>query len=91
MTKDERREYMRNYRAENRDQINANKNYWRKRNPEKVKAHAKKAYEKHKDDPEYKAMKNQNFKRWRNNHRAEYNAYQRAYYQRKKLAERSGT
>lgn len=43
MTKDERREYMRNYREENRDQINANKNYWRKRNPDKVKAHAKKS------------------------------------------------
>lgn len=40
MTKDERREYMRNYRAENRDQINANKRYWLKRNPEKVKAQA---------------------------------------------------
>ena len=90
MTKDERREYMRNYRAENREQINANKRYWLKRNPEKVKAQAKKAYEKHKNEPEYKARQAKVQKRWRENNREKWNAYYREYYKRKKLAERSG-
>ena len=91
MTKDERREYMRNYRAENRDRINANKRYWLKRNPEKVKAQAKKDYQKHKDDAEYKAKQYKAWKRWHESHKEQFNAYQREYYQRKKLAERSGT
>ena len=94
MTQDERREYMRNYRAENRDQINANKRYWYMRNPEKAKAQAKKdnakAYAKHKNDPEYKAKRNEYAKRWRENSRDKYNAYYRKYYRQKKLAERSG-
>jgi hypothetical protein len=89
-TKEERAEYNKRYREENREKINANMRYWRKHNPEKVKEYAKKnnksQYEKHKDNPKYKAMIRENYNRWRNNHRAEYNAYQREY--RRKLAER---
>jgi hypothetical protein len=93
MTKEERREYMRNYRAENREQINANKRYWLKRNPEKVKAQAKKdnakAYEKCKNDPERMAKRREATKRWQENNRDKWNAYCRERYHKKKLAERS--
>lgn len=91
-TKEYRAEYMKNYRAENRDQINANKRYWLKHNPEKVKAQAKKDnkkfYEKHKNDPKYKARNAESTKRWRENNRDKWNAYCRERYHRKKLAER---
>ena len=92
-TKEYRAEYMKKYRAENREQINANKRYWLKRNPEKVKAQAKKdnakAYEKHKDNPEFKAKNIANSMRWQKENRERVNAYQRERYRRKKLAERS--
>jgi hypothetical protein len=93
MTKEELAEYQKKYREEHREQINANKRYWYKRNPEKAKEQAKKdnakAYAKHKNDPEYKAKRNEYAKRWRDNNRDKYNAYYRKYYRQKKLAERS--
>lgn len=36
MTKEERAEYMKKYRDENREQINANKRYWYKQNRERL-------------------------------------------------------
>lgn len=94
MTPEEKKAYAKAYREEHREQIVANQRYWRKHNPEKVKAQAKKdnakAYEKHKNDPEYKAKRNDAVKRWQKNNRDKWNAYCREYYKRKKLAERSG-
>lgn len=93
MTKEELAEYQKKYREEHRAQINANKRYWRKHNPEKAKVQAKKdnakAYEKCKNDPKYKAKRNEYAKRWRENNRDKWNAYCRERYHKKKLAERS--
>ena len=93
MTKEELAEYHKKYREEHREQINANKRYWYKRNPEKAKAQAKrdnaKAYAKHKNDPERMAKRRESTKRWREKNRDKWNAYCREYYNRKKLAERS--
>ena len=88
-TKEYRAEYMKKYREKNREQINANKRYWLKRHPERASEDSRKYYEKHKGDPKYKAQRNEAYKRWRDNHRDEWNAYQREYYRLKKLAERS--
>lgn len=89
MTKEERAEYHKKYREEHREQINANQRYWRKHNPEKVKKQAKKdnakAYEKRKNDPEFKAMQNQRWKKWYDNNRDKFNAYCRERYHQKKF------
>ena len=81
MTKEERAVYMRRYRAEHREQINANRRYWYKQNR---KLHPKK--EKVKLTPtEYQRM-------WYEKNRNRWNAYQNQYQKarRKALAERSG-
>lgn len=44
--KEARREYMRKYRAENRDRLNAQRREWNKKNPDKVRMYKENYFEK---------------------------------------------
>lgn len=99
-TKEERAEYMKKYREEHRDQLNANKRYWYKQNRERLVKKQREAYtgekrekhlvyirayyEKHKDDPEYKARNRENQRRWQEKNSERLNAYKREQYRAKK-------
>lgn len=83
--KEKHREYMRNYRREHRDEINANARLRYRRDPERYRNYWRKTYEQAKDTPEYK-LKNRTYqKAWREKNREKYNTYQREYYRRKAL------
>ena len=54
-TKEHRAEYMKRYRAENKEQIRANKRYWLDRHREENRQYQRDRYQNNKDDPEYMA------------------------------------
>lgn len=54
-TKRERREYMREYRKKNREQIRENQRQWRERNPEKVAAYQERYWTKRAQKEQEKA------------------------------------
>ena len=89
MTKEERKEYMKKYRQEHREQINANRRYWAAQNLERYREYnrrnSKAYYERHKDDPEFKAKCKESSKRWVENNRDRWNAYQTERYKRKAI------
>lgn len=90
-TKEEIAEYQRKYVAEHREEINANARYRYKKNPEvmdKQHKRMKAYYEKHKNDPEYKARVLENVKRYREKNRERIKAYQRERYRARKENER---
>ena len=89
MTKEELAEYQKKYREEHREQINANKRYWYKRNRDKVREYQREYHKKRKDEPEYKAKRKESVKRYRENNRDKFNASCRERYHRKKLEERN--
>ena len=82
-TKEERAAYMKKYREEHREELNANRRYNRQRHPERAKAVSKAYYERHKNDPEYKKRAKENTKRWIANNRDYWNAYCKDYRLRK--------
>ncbi len=92
MTKEERKVYMKKYRQEHREQINANRRYWAAQNIERYReynrrnAHA--YYEKHKDDPEFKAKLKEASKKWVEKNRERNRAYQRERYRQKAIEQR---
>jgi hypothetical protein len=51
---------------------------------EKAREYGKKYYAEHKDDPEYKAKRNANTKRWIAENRDRWNAYRREYRRKRK-------
>lgn len=53
--KEARREYMRRYRADNRERLNAQKREWNKNNPEKAKLYKERYFEKLADRYEQEA------------------------------------
>ena len=77
MTNEERAAYMKKYRQEHKEQIKANQEYYRAQNPDLVNAYSRKYHNTHKDDPEYKRKKKENFYKWLEKNRDKYNAYQR--------------
>lgn len=86
-TKEERAEYMKRYRQEHREELNASKRYRYRLNLERERArsraNAKIFYENHKNDAEFKRKRNENVKKWEAKNRERRNALQRAYYARK--------
>ena len=95
MTKEERREYQRKWRAEHKEHIKAYrreyyiKHFWDRKdypvNPEVNRKAAKSYYERHKNDEDFKARIKAAQKRWREKNRDKWNAYYREYRNRKKL------
>lgn len=89
-TKEERAEYMKKYRQEHREELNASRRYWYRLNLERERARSrangKIFYERHKDDAEFKRKKNEVSKKWEANNRERRNALQRKYYAKKKGA-----
>lgn len=90
-TKEYRAEYMKRYRQENRELINASKRYWRRLNREKERARArvnfKNYYDRHKDEDTFKQKQYDAFKKWVANNREKYNAYQREYRKRRRTSD----
>lgn len=101
MTKQERAEYMREYRQKNREQINSNARYYYKQNKERLaeknRENAKRYYDSHKGDPEFIKKQREAHKRYVEKNREKWNAYNRELYHRRAeeyrmlKAERSGT
>lgn len=96
MTKEEHSEYMRRYRIENRDQINAYRREHYKKNKEKILERQKKfeiTHPTYRKTPEYKAKNAACHKKWVQENREHLRVYQREWYRKKKLesimAERS--
>jgi hypothetical protein len=87
-TKEKRAEYMKKYRQEHREELNASNRYRYRLNLEreraKSRANGKIFYDRHKDDVEFKRKKNEVTKKWLANNRERRNAIQRAYYARKR-------
>jgi hypothetical protein len=87
-TKEERAEYMKRYRQENRERINASKRYWLRLNRERERARSRKDsknyYDRHKDEADFKQKKCAAVKNWVANNRERWNAYQREYKKRKR-------
>lgn len=87
-TKEERAEYMKQYRKEHREELNASKRYWYRlnltRERARSRANGKIYYEKHKDDADFKQRNYANYKRWVANNRLHNNEYQRKYLARKR-------
>lgn len=87
-TKEERAEYMKRYRQEHREELNASKRYWYRlnleRERERSRANAKIFYETHKDNTEFKQKRCENVKNWIANNRERHNANQRKCYARKR-------
>jgi hypothetical protein len=54
--------------ARHRNALKNRRGYWRPDRLEKARNSAKENWEKHRNDPEYKARKNESVMRWRNNH-----------------------
>lgn len=93
MTKEERAEYMRKYRAEHREEIKAcrREHYIKSilngtlkdypKDPEKVREYNKAYYQRHKQEirEKYKEARKEATKRWIENNRDKWNAYQREY------------
>jgi hypothetical protein len=61
--------------------------YRRAKNPEKVKASAKKAYEKRKNDPDYIARERAYHAEWQRKNKDKWNAYKREWRRKKKESE----
>lgn len=89
-TKEESREYMREYREKNRERVRAYCKEYYQRNKERRHEY----YEAHKNDPGFKERNRKAYKKWYANHREEACELQRYYYRikcMKKLgAEREG-
>ena len=90
-TKEQRAEYMKKYRQENREQLNASRRYWYRLNLERERARSracyKSYYEKHKDEADFKQKRYKVVKNWIANNREHYNAKQRKkYYAKKEVA-----
>ena len=87
MTKEERYEYMKKWRAENRERLKEyNHQYYlshlltsqdRPYDPVKQRQRNKAYYENHKNDEEFKRKRRENSRRWRERNRARWNAYYR--------------
>lgn len=60
---------------------------WRENNPDKMKAYAKKRYERKKNDPEYIARDRERHAEWQKANKDKWNAYLREYRRKKKLQE----
>lgn len=83
MTKEEKDEYHRKYVAEHREEINANTRYRYQKNPEvrdRQRKRMKDYYEKHKNDPEYRARALECSKRYQKKNRERINAKNREWY-----------
>lgn len=104
-TKEYKAEYAKKYNEEHQEQIKANRRYWYEHNrervkrvnkayrdshPDKVRECIKKYYEAHKNDPDFKEKQKQYNKKWLDNNREKYNAYQREYRKRKAFEELGG-
>jgi hypothetical protein len=100
-TKEYRAEYMKKYREEHREQLKANRRYYYQRNKKNIlqpnpkaaeenNVRVKRHYHSHKHDPEFKKKRNERVKRWIDNNRDRWNAYQREYYRKRKALEGQG-
>jgi hypothetical protein len=102
MTKEEKAEYQKKYRAEHLEEIKASRRYYYQQNREKLRSYQKQYrelhkegfrerqkayYERHKDDPEFKKKNYENYKFWAESNREKINAKQRERYRKRKLAE----
>lgn len=97
MTKEERREYQRRWRAENPEKVKEYKkrayiksilNGTLKYNPptpEKAREYNKSYYERHKNDEGFKKARKEYYLRWREKNRDKWNAYQNEYQKKKRL------
>lgn len=80
-----RREQQLNAKDEEKRRTRIYKAYYYQRNKERLRAYGLKYYNDNKDDPGFKTKKKESNRRYREAHREEINAHQRAYYRRKKL------
>lgn len=90
-TKEQRAEYMKRYRQENRERINANQRYWYRihleQERERSRADSKTYYDKHKDEDTFKQRRYAAVKKWIANNREKYNDYQREYQKRRRTTD----
>lgn len=84
MTKEERAEYMKKWRADHREQVNEYRREYYKFEKGR-KAPSSVYHELHKHEPEYKRKNCVRVARWQKKHREQWNAYMREYRKRKAI------
>lgn len=63
---------------------------WKENNPDRVKAYAKKQYERKKQDPDYIARERAYHAKWQRENKDKWNAYCREWRRKKKAGETNG-
>ena len=81
-TKEERAEYMKKYRAKNRERLNENQRYWRRHNKEEQAVASRERMKKWRE--ENREQYNAYHREYYRNNRDKWSAYQREYVQKGK-------